>query len=316
MATQRNVRSWPHILIGITFAFAICNIANAQRITVATVNDEAISLATVRYVLNQTLSRLPSATEATEQIEPGHAAIKAGIEHCINREVILQHLQSGKFATSQPETDQLLDDWKEELKSTGQTLEQFLEQSRLSEEEFRRELAWRNSWRKHATRFVTEDHLRKQFKLKQTQLDGTQIHVAQILWKDTTPETLAKANRVRSDLAQKKVEWAAAVKAHSESASAKNGGDLGWIKFTGPMPRDFSAVAFELEAGQFSKPFVSRFGTHLIHCHKVQPGTKTFDDVAEELREAETRRLFELVAKRHRPNATVELFEFDDSNEK
>jgi parvulin-like peptidyl-prolyl isomerase len=289
------------------------NAAFAQQ-TVATVNDQPISISTVRYVLDQTLNRLPSV--AANQTSHNGAAIKAGIEHCINREVVFQHLQQGKFATKQRETDQLLDDWKVELESTGQTLEQFLEQTGLSEVEFRRELAWQSSWRKHATEFVTEDHLRKQFDQRRRQLDGTQIHVAQILWKSSAPETLALAKKVRSELVSKKVDWASAVKTYSESASAKKGGDLGWIKFAGPMPRDFNSVAFGLKSGDFADPFVSRFGTHLIHCLAVQPGTKTFEDVAQELRESETKRLFELVAARHRPKAEVKLTGIDGHAEK
>ena len=271
--------------------------------TAAVVNDQSISINVVHHFLDRSFSNLPKlANRADRNAE----VVQAGIEHCINREVILQHLQSGEFKTSDQEIDRQIEEFKSQLERTGRTLEQHLEKVQLTTEELRRERLWQTSWRKYAQKYVTIDHLKKQFEQKRKYFDGTKLHVAQILFKDKSEATTEKAQKILKDLESKTLTWNDAVKAHSESASAKNNGDLGWIDYSGPMPRTFTQRAFELEAGEFSKPFTSKYGVHLVRCIEVTNGTKTFDDVAQELRDIETNRLFQLVSQRHRPKSKIE----------
>lgn len=271
--------------------------------TAAVVNGQSISVNTVHHFLDRSFRNLPNLANRADRAAD---VVQAGIEHCINREVILQHLQSGKFKTSDQEIDRQLEEFEAQLKRTGSTLEKHLEEIQLTTEELRRERLWQTSWRKYAQKFVTIEHLKKQFEQKRKYFDGTKLHVAQILLKDNRDETVEKARTILKELETKKLSWNDAVKAHSESASAKNKGDLGWIDYSGPMPRTFTQQAFELEAGEFSQPFTSKYGVHVVRCIEVVDGTKTFDDVAQELRDVETNRLFQLVSQRHRPKAKIE----------
>ena len=289
-----------------TFALTFSCIANAQESAkLAEVNGLPISSAVVHHVLDRTFSVASSPITRQGRSD---AVTRAGLEHCINREVILQHLQSKKSAITDAEADRLVGDVKSAVELSHPTFEAFLESISLSAEEHRRELIWNRAWRKYARTHVTEEHLRKQFEQRKKTLDGTKVHIAQILWKNTDDETLEKAKQIREQLVTQQLTWKDAVIENSQSASASNGGDLGWLKFSGPMPRNFTNVAYELNEGDFSQPFTSSFGTHLIHCIAIETGTKTFGDVAIERRESETKRLFGLVAKRHRANATIEIF--------
>lgn len=272
----------------------------------AVVNDQTISLNVVHRFLDRSFSNLP---ELADRSDRDRAVIATGVQYCVNRELILQHLESGKFKTGEKEIDRQLEEFEAQLKLTGKSLQQQLEEFQLSEPEFRRELLWQNSWRKYVKKFVTPEHLEKQFELKRKFFDGTKYHVAQILLRENTPENLSTAKEVAVKLRSGSLDWNSAVKEHSESASAANDGDLGWIEYSGPMPRDFTQQAFALKAGEYSDPFTSRYGIHLIRCIEVTKGTKTFADVAAELRDIETNRLFQLVADRHRQAATIEVNE-------
>ncbi|QEG21282.1 peptidylprolyl isomerase [Mariniblastus fucicola] len=295
-------------LIGLAISIVCVGSCNdawcCQSSIAAVVNDQEISLNVVHYFLDRSLKHLP---QAADRVDRNADVVGAGVEHCIDREVILQHLQSGRFKTSEDELDRRVEEQKARLELSGKSFEQFLTDANLSEKEFRRELLWNASWRKYASTFVTVDHLEKQFELKRKYLDGTTLHVAQILWKSSDAETMLTARKVHMALISGKIDWPTAVTAHSESASATNDGDLGSISYSGPMPRDFTKVAFELEEGEFSEPFVSPFGIHLIRCVEITPGKKTFEDVAEELRVFETNRLSQLVADRHRPKADIKI---------
>lgn len=52
-------------------------------------------------------------------------------------------------------------------------------------------------------------------------------------------------------------------KAYSLCPSGKNGGDLGYFG-KGQMVKEFEKAAFELPAGEVSKPVYTQFGWHLI----------------------------------------------------
>ena len=298
-------------LLCVTVAFAATSPTFAQESaadklsdTAAVVNGQTISIDVVHHFLDRSFKRLP---ELANRADRTAKVIQAGVEHCVNREVILQHLQSGKFKVSEQEIDRQVEELETQLKRTGSTLEQHLKTARLTNAELRRERLWQTVWRKYAMKYVTVDHLKKQFEEKRKYFDGTKLHVAQILLKGDRDDMIARAQEILNQLESKKVSWNDAVSEHSESASAKKNGDLGWIEYAGPMPRDFTQQAFELEAGEIAKPFPSRYGVHLVKCIEVVKGSKTFEDVAQELRDIETNRLFQLVAQRHRAKAKIEL---------
>ena len=313
------------LAVCIAVTLATSNVAAAQQTferdsskqppspTVAVVNDQEISLDVVHRFLDRSFSNLP---ELADRADRDATVIATGVQYCVNREVILQHLQSAKFKTGESEIDRQVEELEARLQLTGLSLQQFLDDTQLTESEFRRELLWQTSWRKYVKKFVTTQHLEKQFALKRKYFDGTKLHVAQILWKDKSPETLSKAKEIKAQLESGTLEWNAAVEKHSESASAKNHGNLGWIEYSGPMPRDFTQQAFALKKGDYSDPLTSRYGIHLIKCIEIENGTKTFADVAGELREIETNRLFQLVADRHRSNATIEVRDLNTASKK
>lgn len=58
-------------------------------------------------------------------------------------------------------------------------------------------------------------------------------------------------------------DFAQLAREHSQDASARNGGDLGWAS-PGMFVPEFEEVMNSLQAGQIAEPIVSRFGVHLI----------------------------------------------------
>ena len=73
---------------------------------------------------------------------------------------------------------------------------------------------------------------------------------------------------------QDTVDFAALAQANSEDrGSAARGGELGWFG-RGAMVQPFEDITFDLEVGQISKPFQTRFGIHISKLHKkrgIQP---------------------------------------------
>lgn len=96
------------------------------------------------------------------------------------------------------------------------------------------------------------------------------VHVAHILLrthpKMSENEKAARLNKAHEayNKLQKNAEFSAVAEQYSEDQlSAKKAGDLGWLK-RGAIDANFSAKAFDLKPGEFSEPFATVYGYHIV----------------------------------------------------
>lgn len=239
--------------------------------------------------------------------------LKAAREQVIDRRLVLAHLTGSGQAASSQDIDFAVAQFEKDLKSQSLTLDQHLKQVGLTAGDFRRALAWKLSWQRYVERQLTDENLQKYFDRYPREFDGSELRVAQILFKvpaDADEKALAaaqdKAAKLKAEIAAGKLTFAAAAKQHSQAPSSAAGGDIGWIERRRPMPEDFSKTAFALKPGEVSQPLVSPFGVHLISVLEVKPGKRTWRDAAGELRPAVTLYLFRWIADQERPKAKIE----------
>jgi len=95
----------------------------------------------------------------------------------------------------------------------------------------------------------------------------TQSRARHILLRPGAQLTEAQARARLADFKRRieggQAEFAALAREHSQDASARNGGDLGWTN-PGMFVPEFEDVMNALSPGQIAEPVVSRFGVHLI----------------------------------------------------
>ena len=108
------------------------------------------------------------------------------------------------------------------------------------------------------------------------------MHAAQLVVKD-----VEDAKRLREEL-RRGAKFADVARAHSLSADARLGGDLGWFP-RGVMPPEFDKVAFSLEPGQVSEVVTSEYGFHIFKLLERRPAHKK--DLSQVRREVERRLL-------------------------
>jgi peptidyl-prolyl cis-trans isomerase SurA len=112
-----------------------------------------------------------------------------------------------------------------------------------------------------------------------------QVHLRHILLKTTEIEDDAtvrqKLTRMRDQIVAGRDEFAVLAKTNSQdSASAVNGGDMGWTQSDSFVP-EFAAVAEGLKVNEISQPFRTQFGWHIVQLL----GKRDFDNTADAARE-------------------------------
>lgn len=105
-------------------------------------------------------------------------------------------------------------------------------------------------------------------------------HILKLFPKNATESQKAQCKAQIDSIYQLLLEGAdfeeLAKKESQDGGSARNGGELGWFP-RGRMVQPFEDVAFSLPVGQFSEPFASQFGYHIIK--KVGQGLAPLSDV-------------------------------------
>lgn len=95
----------------------------------------------------------------------------------------------------------------------------------------------------------------------------TQSHARHILLRTSAQLTETAAAERLADYRRRvlagQADFAALAREHSQDASAKQGGDLGWSN-PGSFVPEFEDTMNALKTGDISQPLVSRFGVHLI----------------------------------------------------
>jgi parvulin-like peptidyl-prolyl isomerase len=249
---------------------------------------------------------------------PADAILEAAVlEHLIQRCLVLQYLAQQGLGASQQDIDFQLRQQQRRLAERGEELAEHLRKQGLTENAWRRRIAWRLGWPRYLQRYSGEQYLKKQFDSRPRDYDGTRLRVAHILLplsrtadprqrESARRDALRRAEVIRREIEGGKFTFAEAAGMYSEAPTAERGGELGLISRPEPMPESFSRAAFALRAGQTSPPVVSPFGVHLIHCLEVEPGTLGWQDVRDTLRKDVARRVFDALVQYQRKRAGVE----------
>jgi len=308
MTGDRSLPACCLAAIGLTLVLTQAVLADENpRAALAAINGESITLAEIEHELRRAYGERKLEGAERKELE------RAALDQVIDRRLVLGYLTRTGQAASKQDVDLALAQLEKELKSQDLTLAEHAGKVGLTVDDLRRALAWKLSWQRYLERQLTEVNLEKYFNRYRREFDGTQLRVAQILFKladdpDESPIAAAKdrAEKLGKDIAAGKLPFAEAAKQHSQAPSAAQGGDIGWIERHKPMPEDFSRAAYALKPAEISAPLVSPFGLHLIKVLEEKPGTKAWRDAEAELRPAVTLYLFRWIADQERATAKIE----------
>jgi peptidyl-prolyl cis-trans isomerase C len=210
------------------------------------------------------------------------AGREALIQQLVDRQLIWQFLDARKIVPPADLVDVQWTQLEELIRRRDGQPDAVLAKLGLTADQIRRELGLSPAWQTYVEQTVTAEQLRAYFAEHRPELDGTRVRVLHLFRKATMPADMAAAEKllqaVRNDIEQKRTTFAAAVKQHSQSPSADEGGDVGWIVGRGTLPDELTTAALRLSPGQLAGPIRSPFGVHLIQVTDRQPGQLSLED--------------------------------------
>jgi parvulin-like peptidyl-prolyl isomerase len=288
------------------FSHAQENPPPAQPAVVATIDGEPVLAAEVERELASAYRGRKLTDDEKRELLPRVR------DQVIDRKLVLRRLVRTGQAASQADVDLALSRLEKQLAERNLTLGDHCREIGLTVEDIGQTLLWQLTWQAYLDKQLTPQNLQRYFQEHRRDFDGTQLKVAHILIKPAGEGAAAKATAIaqaeiiRAEIAATKDKFADAARKHSAGPSAADGGDIGWIERRTPMPEEFSAAAFALQAGEVSQPVTTKFGVHLIQVLEIKPGEKTAEDVATILRPAVTRYVFAWLADKDRETAKIE----------
>lgn len=297
------------LFIGLMLSFATTVEAQPESgAVVATVGDESIYASQIEWEYQKKFADREIGEPLVTQLR------RAILDRLIGQQLVLSKFAGSPVAATDDEVNLEVSRISERLKQLEKTLEQFLTENNQSLESLRFNVRWQISWQRYLDRTLNDQVLSMFFDRNRRELDGSRLHVAHLLLQlpenpdaDDIDKAREQAGHIRNVLEQGQMSWEDATSQHSAAPSADNGGDMGWIDFDGPMPREFTEAAFALEPGQVSEPVRTSFGFHLIKCVEIEPGEKSWYDVPDKVRLAATEFLFDRICGQQRDKVAVRL---------
>ena len=178
-----------------------------------------------------------------------------------------------------------------DLKRRGSSLQKQAAERMSNESSLVTDLRWRLAWGQYLKSRLNDANLKKFFSLRRDQYAGGRWDVSQIFvkadksdaasWHATLANVNELADQIRVSETSQQAFYDAAVE-HSESASAAEGGKVGWVQKNGDLPSSLMAVIRKMKTGEVSKAIPSPLGIHLVFLHQVEVGNLQFEDLADQ----------------------------------
>jgi len=242
--------------------------------------------------------------KAMEQMSPGpeREKVRAKVLREAYEAVLFDRLVDAQARELQvditdAEVDVLVEDAKQRNKLDDEGLDRALQAEGLTRaklrERYRRDLKTQRVIRaKYGSRIVpSEEEVRAYYQEHQREFAvGEEVRARHVFLLLSAEAPAAEVARVKA-LADRAVarlqageDFAAVAREMSQGPTAREGGDLGWIR-RGVVQREVEAAAFALEAGKVSPPVRTRQGIHVLRVDERRGGEpRPFEEAVEEVR--------------------------------
>jgi parvulin-like peptidyl-prolyl isomerase len=236
------------------------------------------------------------------------------IEQLIDRSLLKEFLRGRRIQAPESVVKERVARAEKLIAQEGLNFDESLRNLGYTRESFREEVALPLAWLEHARLAITDKTIAEYWKTHQSKFDGTEVraaHIVKRLSRDAEEADRTEVKQQLADVRQLIVDGTAtfseAASKHSDSPSAKDGGDLGQFAFRGRMPQDLTKVAFSLKVGDVSEPFETPFGVHILTVTEIIPGDLSLEDARGEIFQELSGKLQAGLISQLREKATISI---------
>ena len=250
---------------------------------IASIDGDPVFLGELNLVLTERLN-------ARDLNRVGIEVQRATAALLVRRHLAMKSLEEKGGATLESMLNRQVEALVADLRRRGSSLEKQARSRMSDENSLIADLRWRLAWGQYLKSRLNDANLKRFFDQHRDQYAGGRWEVSQIFvkadMKDTASlvATLANVNqladKIRADESPQQAFFDAAVES-SESASASEGGRVGWVQKEGDLPGALMAAIRKLKPGSVSAAVQSPLGVHLIYVHQMEPGDLEFADLTD-----------------------------------
>jgi parvulin-like peptidyl-prolyl isomerase len=207
------------------------------------------------------------------------------IDQAIERQLIRGFLARRKITAPKEHVDFQVIQLENLIRRRGDDPDTLLPKLGLSRERLRQELGLSLAWNVYVQQAAAEQTLKTYWDEHRSEVDGTRVRVRQIFRKLSAdaPDSDRQAaeqllNRLKADIEGQRIAFDAAAREHSQSPSAEQGGDVGWVGAPGRLPQEVTVAVLKLKPGEAAGPIRTAFGLHLVQVTERQAGQLSLED--------------------------------------
>lgn len=274
----------------------------------ATVNGEPISEAEVQSRVQMQLQGQNVTAEMLEQVR------QQVLESLIDTRLVEQYALENSPDVATETIESVLANVQQQLENQGTSVSEYLRTRGLDEDSFRRQIKASVAWQQLIAEETSAEKLERYFSENKEQFDGSQVRARHILVSlpakaDEAQQraALEKLQKIRAALEEGNDFAMVAQHASDDSASAAQGGDVGYFPRHGRMIEPFAEAAFRLKESEISEPVHTQLGLHLIQVTDRRSGTRTFAEAQSEVTTARTAELWNQVVRQMRSRAEIRM---------
>ena len=263
---------------------------------VAVVNKEIITLSEVEKWTNPLKQEIVIG-DRLEKHERMETLCRQVLDKLIEEKLIDQEVKKSGIKVTSKEIEATLEEVKRRNAATQEDLEKALKTEGLTLETYKKQIEkgiqrqkliqWSVKVEAKAGEEELKDFYKRNIDRYATNETYRTSHILFIIPKEATPEAMAEVRKKAKKVLEKIKEgedFEEMARLHSEDASSKNGGDLGYFK-RGELVPAFERAALRLKVGEVSELVRTEFGFHIIKLVD-RKGTEPlpFEEVKEKVR--------------------------------
>lgn len=251
---------------------------------IAAIDGEPVLFGELNLVLTDRL-------QANELQRVGAEVRRATAALVVRRHLAMKSLEAKGGPTLEAMLKRQVETLAADLRRRGSSLQKQAADRMADEASLVTDLRWRLAWGQYLKSRLNNANLKRFFGSHRSQYAGGRWEVSQIFvkadksdvasWRATLANVNELADQIRVSETPQQAFYDAAIE-HSESASASDGGKVGWVQKDGDLPGNLMTAIRKMKTGQVSKGIQSPLGIHLVFLHQIEAGDLQFEDLTDQ----------------------------------